>query len=167
MNNQSFNKTDMFDLACAFENAGEINFVEGKIKNRSRYQNVAGFVNIAFACELFLKTLLVGIAYDNHKHRLTDLWELLVANHQDIADGVRIGVMSDLSSDMSFEKMLSDDSNVFYNFRYFYEPDRMEDIRNNPLRPQFLRWLCIHLRRACYQAIQELNTDEEKPEDVK
>jgi len=146
MNDQNINISDMFDLACAFENAGEINFVEGRIKNRSRYQNVAGFVNIAFACELFLKLLLVSVEYDNREHKLADLWETLVISHQDITDDVRSGVMNDLSSDMTFEEMLSDDSDVFYNFRYFYEPTRMEAIRNNPLRPQFLLYLCIHLR---------------------
>ncbi len=144
-------KKDMFDLACAFVNTGEINFVEGKITNRSRYQNAAGFVNLAFACEVFLKLLLINVQYDNKKHQLVELWKVLEENYLSIAKDIKTGIMNDLSSDMTFEEMLADDSNVFYNFRYLYESDRIAEIRSNPLRPQFLRWLSIHLRDKCYQ----------------
>lgn len=118
MGDLGINRHDMYDLACAFVNTGEINFVEGKINNRSRYQNVSGFVNLAFACELFLKLLLTDVEYDSRVHKLADLWEALDKNYHEIADGIKRDVMKDLSSDMTFEGMLSDDSNVFYNTEF-------------------------------------------------
>lgn len=124
---------DMYDLACAFKIAAEVNFVEGKIANRSRLQNVSGFVNLAFACELFLKLLLVGIPYDNKKHKLDELWKVLDSYYHDIAEAIKTDVESTVSSKMTFEEMLEDDSDVFYNFRYFFEPEIMKRIQKNPL----------------------------------
>lgn len=148
-------KSDMFELACAFVNIGEVDFIERKVKNRSKYQNIAGFVNLAFACEVFLKLLLTNVQYDNKEHRLAELWKVLETNHFNIADNIKTGVMNELSTNMTFEEMLADDSNVFYNFRYFYEPARMMEIRSNPLQPQFLRFLSFHLRTQCYQQYKE------------
>lgn len=156
LNDNKSTVKDMYDLACAFMNAGEVNFIEGKIANRSRYQNVSGVVNLAFACELFLKLLLTGVQYDSKNHKLNELWKVLDSNHHDIADTIKNDVSNKLSSDMTFEKMLEDDSNVFYNFRYFYETETMKKIHNHPLRPQFLRCFCFSLNRICNQLIREI-----------
>ena len=53
-----YDSRQIFELGNAFRNSGEINFLEGTYKFRSKYQNVTGFVNLAFSCELFLKCLL-------------------------------------------------------------------------------------------------------------
>lgn len=53
--------------------------------------------------------------------------------------------MNQIVTDMSFEDMLHDDSDVFYNYRYFYEPDVMKEIGNSPARVQFLRVLAMKL----------------------
>lgn len=151
------NELMMYDLAKAFMNTGEINFIEGKIKNRSKYQNVAGFVNLAFACELFLKLLLCNDSYNQRKHELVDLWDVLNPNHTDIAKEIKDGVMKSLVSDMTFDQMLQNDNNVFKDYRYLYEPGKAEIIKNNPLKPQFLRCFCFQLHDICIRYYPDIN----------
>ena len=47
----------IYELGCAFLNAGKVNFLENVLDDRSKYQTVAGVANIIFSCELFLKCL--------------------------------------------------------------------------------------------------------------
>lgn len=68
-----FDSKEMFDLGFAFLNAEDVNFREGKIKNRSKYQNAAGVVNLAFACELFMKCLLNIAGKQSHTHKIEEL----------------------------------------------------------------------------------------------
>ena len=70
-----FDSKEMFGLGLAFMNAGEANFREDVIKDRSEYQNAAGVVNIAFACELFLKCLLNMAGTEVRGHEIEDLWQ--------------------------------------------------------------------------------------------
>ena len=145
-----FDSKEMFDLGVAFLNAGEANFYEGAIKHRSKYQNVAGVVNLALACELFIKCLLNLSNKELRGHKLDELWEEYKGICANDAATIESGVMQRLVTDFTFEDMLCNDSNVFYNYRYLYDPVRMNEIRNNPLRPQFLRMftneLYNHLR---------------------
>ena len=64
---------------------------------------------------------------------------------KDKAKELKNSVMSHIITDLSFEELLQADSNVFYNYRYFYEPDKIEEIRRNPVRPPFLRVFCFTL----------------------
>lgn len=56
-----YDSNKMLELGHAFLNAGEACFREGSTLLPSPYQNVAGLVNYAFACELFMKCLLMTI----------------------------------------------------------------------------------------------------------
>lgn len=134
-----FDTKKMYELGFAFLNAGEVNFHEGAIKKRSVYQNVAGVVNLAFSCELFVKCLLNINVKEKHGHKLDELWMEYKGMCADEAEEIEKIVMKCLKTEMSFDEMLHDDSDVFYNYRYFYDPSRLEEIRNNPLRLQFLR----------------------------
>ena len=141
-----YDSKTMFELGYAFMNAGEANFREGVFENRSKYQNIAGVVNLAFACELFLKCLLnVEEEPFEKKHALSELWKMYADSCIDKAKELKNSVMAQIITDMSFEELLQSDSNVFYNYRYFYELDKIEEIRRNPVRPQFLRVLCFTL----------------------
>ena len=134
-----FDSKEMLDLGRAFMNAGEVNFHEGAIKHRSIYQNVAGVVNLAFACELFIKCLLNLNGVETSGHKLDELWVKFKNMCGDEASDIETSVMNILVTDLTFDEMLHNDSNVFYNYRYLYDPERLTEIRNNPLRPQFLR----------------------------
>ena len=135
----------MFELGCAFLNSGEVNFYEGAITTRSKLQNVAGVVNLAFACELFLKCLLNIEGKTPSGHKLEDLWNSYDSISHDNASAIKNTVMKSLVTDFIFEEMLEDDSNVFYNYRYLYEPRRIDEINDNPLKSQFLRVFCFTL----------------------
>lgn len=140
-----FNSKEMFDLGFAFLNAGEVNFHEGAIKHRSDYQNVAGIVNLAFACELFIKCLLNMDGVEAHGHKIEELWLEYRYTSRNNASLIETSVMNQLVTDFTFEEMLHNNSNVFYNYRYFYDPERLAEIRDNPLRPQFLRIMAMEL----------------------
>lgn len=146
-----FDSKEMFDLGFAFLNTGEINYHEGAFKHRSDYQNVAGVVNLAFACELFIKCLLNMAAVEVHGHKLEDLWLEYKNVCGEEAIEIESTVMNRLSTDFTFGELLHNDSNVFYNYRYLYEPERLAEIRDNPLRPQFLRVFAFELYRSLHK----------------
>ena len=66
-------------------------------------------------------------------------------SNTDDANMIKNSVMDHLVTDLSFDKLLQADSNVFINYRYFYEPENLKEISNNPVRPQFLRVFCFML----------------------
>ena len=140
-----FDSKEMFNLGYAFLNAGEVNFIEGRIKNRSEYQNLAGIVNVAFACELFIKCLHNTEEVQSKGHDIAELWKKYKDINGNIATEIESAVMSRLVTDMSFDDMLHNDSNVFCNFRYIYETQKLEAVRKSPLRPQFLKTFAYEL----------------------
>ncbi len=123
-----YNSNEMYDLGLAFLNSGEINFQEGAIKNRAELQNVAGIVNLAFACELFIKCLLNTVGKEKKVHILDDLWQEYKGTCVENASKIEALVMDRLVTDFSFEELLRDDSNVFFNYRYFYDPNCLNEI---------------------------------------
>ena len=148
-----FDSKEMFSLGFAFLNAGEVNFHEGAFKHRSDYQNVAGVVNLAFACELFIKCLLNMAGVEARGHKIEDLWSEYKNASGNDASMIEISVMNQLVTDFTFEEMLHNDSNVFYNYRYFYDPERLAEIRDNPLRPHFLRIMAMELYVFLYNKL--------------
>ena len=108
-----FDSKEMFDLGFAFLNAGEINFREGAIELRSDYQNVAGVVNLAFACELFIKCILNVASVEVRGHNMENLWLEYKNVCGDKAAAIESAVMNRLSTDFTFGEMLHNDSNVF------------------------------------------------------
>ena len=149
-----FDSKEMFDLGFAFLNAGEVNFHEGAIKHRSDYQNVAGVVNLAFACELFIKCLLNMAGTEVRVHKIEELWLEYKNTSGNDASTIETSVMNRIVTDFTFDEMLHNDSNVFYNYRYLYDLERLAEIRDNPLRPQFLRVLSLALYRILHEKLK-------------
>jgi hypothetical protein len=118
----------MFDLGFAFYNTGEVNFLEGAINNRSKYQNIAGIVNLAFACELFIKCLLNMAGSKMKSHNIEDLWREYKGILDNKASEIESSVMEKLSTELSFEDMLHSDRSIFNNYRYLYEAERLAEI---------------------------------------
>ncbi len=140
-----FESKKIFELGFAFLNVGEVNFHEGTIKQRSDYQSVAGVVNLAFSCELFIKCLLNLAGQELRGHKLECLWAKYRKVCGDEASKLESSVMNRLATNFTFEEMLQDDSEAFYNYRYFYDSDRLAEICKNPLKPQFLRVFAYEL----------------------
>ena len=154
-----YNSGEMFSLGCAFMYSGDANLHGNAIKPKSRHQHVVGVVNLAFACELFMKCMInMSDELDKplKEHKLNELWKRYKSKCEADAAVIEKTVKNQIDTEFTFEEMLRDDSNVFYNYRYPFEPDRLTEIRANPLRPQFL----IILSRTLYQYIScKLNTD--------
>ena len=143
-----YDSTEMYELGNAFLNVADTCFVEGKIKNRSEYQNVAGVVNLAFAAEIYLKCLLNINGKQIRGHKLFELWnEFKNINSQEAKD-IENAVLDQIVTDFSFDDMLKNNSDAFYNYRYFYDPDCLSDIKSNPLRLNFLRFFTIILQQG-------------------
>ena len=90
-----------------------------------------------------------GIEHKGHK--IEKLWNEYKTVCENEASEIEASVMSRLVADFTFGEMLHNDSDVFYNYRYLYDPERLAEIRNNPLKPQFLRVFVF----AIYQSLNE------------
>lgn len=86
-------------------------------------------------------------------HKIEDLWLEYKNLCGDVAAEIESAVMNQLITDFTFEEMLHNDSNVFYNYRYLYDPERLAEIRDNPLRPQFLRVFSLGLYRTLHEKL--------------
>ncbi len=78
-------------------------------------------VNGAFACELFMKSMLPK---DTRGHKLNDLFDLLDNNLQEEIRNLTIDKMKNISSeycDTNFQNELAHNSNIFAEWRYFHE----------------------------------------------
>ncbi len=141
-----YDSNEMYELGNAFFNVAETCFIEGRIKNRSELQNVAGVVNLAFASEIYLKCLLNINGNQKIGHKLYDLWKAYKKVEPQEAQNIENQVMNRIVTSFSFDEMLKNDSDAFYNYRYCYDPDRLLEIKNNPLRLNFLRVFSSVLR---------------------
>ena len=78
-------------------------------------------------------------------HKLQDLWKTYKGVCGNEASEIESLVMKHLATDHTFEEMLSNDNNVFEDYRYFFEPRHLEEIKSKPMLPQFLRVLAKEL----------------------
>jgi hypothetical protein len=130
---------DAFLLACSFRDVARL--CAGKYPNSdivTRKYIIPEIVNIAFSCELFIKSMLIcekTVYGKNHKlHELFKLLSLLVQGE------VIIEVTQKLSIETgSFDEVLERNGNCFYEWRYYYELDV------TPANIGFLRALCDSL----------------------
>lgn len=123
----------MFEHACAFVDCAEYCQIEpSDIKYRTKSHSVSGIVNSAFACEVFIKTLLVfhGVTVEELKHRyrhdLKSLWEKFKITDDQTALSVERALQAWFHSqnENMFNDLLDNISNAFDYWRYIYEkPD--------------------------------------------
>ena len=125
--NMSMVTHQMFEHACAFADCARYCQIEpNNIKRRTKSHSVSGIVNSAFACEVFLKTLLVfhGVPVEELKcHDLKRLWEKFKTKDANTALSVELGLREWFKSQNAnmFDEMLNDISNAFEYWRYIYE----------------------------------------------
>lgn len=127
--NTHFDACRMFKHACAF--VGCAKFCEKEpwnIEKRLPDYTVADIVNSAFACEIFLKTLLLynGKTIEEikkTKHGIEELWKFLKTVNPTISADIEKRVINTFqSTDMSFfDTAMSTISDAFVTWRYIYE----------------------------------------------
>ena len=109
----------MFEHACAFVDCARYCQIEpNNIKCRTKSHSVSGIVNSAFACEIFIKTLLVfhGVPVEELKcHDLKRLWGKFKIKDANTALSVERGMREWFKSqnENMFDEMLNDISNAF------------------------------------------------------
>ena len=117
----------MFEHACAFVDCAKYCQIEpNNIQYRMKSHTVAGIVNSAFACEVFIKTLLVfhGMPIEKIKgHELKVLWKKYKAKDQKMALFVEQRLREWFNSDNEnmFDDKLNEISDAFEIWRYIYE----------------------------------------------
>lgn len=145
----------MFRQACAFADCAEYCETEpSKIRCRTRSHSVAGVVNSAFACEVFIKALLAfrGVQREERKgHSLEKLWRKFKGIDTETALSVERAMREAFCStngDM-FDRLLRNISGAFEHFRYVYEKESSE------INLQFLRFFRIALRDVCCRQLHK------------
>jgi len=146
----------MFKHACAFVDCAKYCQIEpNNIEYRLQSHTVAGIVNSAFACEVFLKMLLIthGVPFEelNGLHKLEELWDSLKTVDCKTASFVEQKVQEwfDFKAENRFDEFLSDISNAFVYWRYIYEKDK------GKINLNFLIYFRDLLREVCCNQLYE------------
>jgi hypothetical protein len=139
----------MFKHACSFVDCAT--FCEREPKNIQTgvmSHMVACIVNSAFACEVFIKALLIyyGNTVDEiHGHELYKLWakykEIDIGCASNVEQTVK-NIFNSKNANM-FDECLRNISNAFYEWRYIYEK------HGATIHIQFLRIFREALREFC------------------
>ena len=141
----------MFKHACAFADCAKYCETEpNNIEYRMQSHTVSGIVNSAFACEVFIKSLLVsrGMTVEKLKkqgHTLKDLWKEFKVEDCETACFVeeRIREWFNSENENMFDELLDNVSDAFAYWRYIYEK------QDGSINLNFLRGFRNLLREVC------------------
>ena len=152
----------MFEHACAFCDCAKFCEVEpNNIEYRMHSHTVSGIVNSAFACEVFVKTLLVfhGRTISEIKgHKLKTLWKEFktLDNATAVLVEERMREWFNSTNTNMFAELLSEASNAFEYWRYIYEK------QEGSVNINFLRGFRLLLRDVCCRQLFEKSWEEYK-----
>lgn len=160
--NIQYDARKIFRHACAFADCASFCEKEpNSIIVRTQWYTIPDIANSAFACEVFIKSLLIwnGMSIEEVKkygHGLKRLWDALLLVDEEIANHVKLSVLCIYShpSDAFFEKAISDISNAFYEWRYIYEGN------GEKVNLQFLRLFRDALREVCCKELYNISWTE-------
>lgn len=152
----------MFKHACAFLDCASFCQIEpNNIEYRMSSHTVAGIVNSAFACEVFIKSLLVYHGENFEKlngHGLRKHWNTYKKKDREKALLVEQGIRQWFDSDNEkiFAELLKVCSNAFEQWRYIYEKSE------GSVHILFLRGFALSLRTLCCKEFYGESWDEFK-----
>ena len=155
-----FDSCRMFKHACAFRDCAHFCETEPwDVEHRMASHTVSGIVNSAFACEIFIKSLLIynDCIIDEIKgHKLKDLWKLLKEKDSELTSSVEKKIEEVFCSvnDLMFDNLLNNISNAFEHWRYIYEKS------GGTIYINFLVVFRDLLRSVCCETLYKLTWDE-------
>jgi len=158
--NNTFDACRMFKHACAFVDCATFCECEPQnIKCGVMTHTVADIVNSAFACEVFIKSLLVyhGKTIEEIRgHDLNGLWSKYKTIDSVNVTRVEQKIKDIFGSedDNIFDEFLQNISNAFEYWRYIYEK------HGGKIHLQFLRMFRETLREACCEKFYNMTWDE-------
>lgn len=156
----------MFKHACAFSGCARFCTREPwDVEHRLPDYSVAGIVNSAFACEVFIKSLLIyrGVSIEEivdargrGEHKLRELWTMLENRDPQTADLVKqkIQELFNFEDDEKFYEMLDNVSNAFVYWRYIYEKS------NGKIHVNFLNFFRELLKEVCCEKFYDMSWNE-------
>ncbi len=116
---------EMFYTACGFAKCADY-ALENPAKEIVPNLSTASFVNTAFACELFLKALLLHWNIEFKKeHKLKPLFELLPEEYQKEVEQAVFYKCGGSVKTLWGEPLLDKVSNAFVEWRYWFEPRKI------------------------------------------
>lgn len=139
----------MFKHACAFVDCAKYCEIEpNNIEYRMQSHTVSGIVNSAFACEVFIKSLLVfhGMTVEKLRgHNLKKLWDEFKVKDCETACLVeeRMRGWFNSENENMFDELLDNVSDAFDYWRYIYEK------QDGSINLNFLRGFRDLLREVC------------------
>ncbi|MBQ7399473.1 MAG: hypothetical protein IJW06_03305 [Clostridia bacterium] len=147
----------MFKHGCGFAECGKHCEKEPiSSEQKAGSFTIAGIVNSAFSCEIFLKTLLIisGSTTPPHGHKLLDLWNKLEKQDSSLSDNIRLHIQNLFISENSnlIENLLDVDtiSDAFHHWRYIYEDDKITKLKMNR---NFIRIFRDILQEICCEKL--------------
>mgnify|MGYP003304075436 CR=1 FL=1 len=157
--NIRFDSIRMFRHACAFADCAYFCEREpNSIIIPTRWYTTPSVVNSAFACEVFIKSLLIynGMSLDEIKgHKLAVLWMTLEEKEQEITINIKSSINSIFNKDDKFfYDSLSNISDTFEYWRYIYEKN------GGKIHINFLRIFREALRNACCEKYYNMSWNE-------
>lgn len=150
----------MFKHACGFYDCASFCEHEPKnIKVSFSGHMIADIVNSAFACEVFIKSLLVSKGKNINEikgHKLKDLWNKYRECNSSIASDFEKNVMQyfNTTNESFFDESLENISNAFEKWRYIYE------IHGAKIHINFLRVFRLMLRELCCEELYGMTWEE-------
>lgn len=169
--NIEYDSRRIFRHACAFADCAFFCEREpNSIIIPTQWYTTPDIVNSAFACEVFIKSLLIyqGMTIDEIKgHKLSLLWELLKQKDEKITVKIKEAVKELFETDEeNFYSMLENISDSFEYWRYIYEK------HGGKIHINFLRVFREALRNACCekfynQTWNEYVADKKRQNDIK
>ena len=152
----------MFKHACAFLDCASCCQKEpNNIEYRMQSHTVAGIVNSAFACEVFIKSLLVyhGESFEKlNGHELKKHWSKYKKKDREKALLLEQGMRQSFDSDdeKMFDELLAVCSNAFKHWRYIYEANE------GKVHILFLHNFALILRSLCCEEFYKSSWEEFK-----
>ena len=149
----------MFRHACAFADCAYFCEREpNSIVIPTQWYTTPSVVNSAFACEVFIKSLLIysGMNLDKIKgHKLAVLWKTLEKKDQETTTKIKDAVKNIFNvEDQSFYNMLDNVSDAFEYWRYIYEK------HGGTIHVNFLKIFREALRNACCEKYYSMTWNE-------
>lgn len=141
----------MFEHACAFVDFAESVVKEpNSIQNRTYSHNVVYIVNASFACEVYLKILLLQKGESEkqikkYRHDIAKLWAGLKQPDMSASTRIEKTISNHFDSldEQFFDKNLNHIADAFCDWRYIYEK------KGACLNVHFLMNLMFVLRNEC------------------
>ena len=160
--NITYDARRMFKHACAFTDCAYFCEREpNSIVVRTQWYTVPDIVNSAFACEVFIKSLLVyyGVRIEDIKrcgHGLVGLWTTLKNKDAELTNAVESSILTYFNTKREdfFAEMLGYISDAFETWRYIYEGHGAKINRN------FLCSFRDCLRNACCMKLYNMTWHE-------